>query len=80
MSPTAKGKAVVHYIYKNCYTPTVKADAVDKDKLCVDTATTEQVDWSTKFPVDASSVVTVIWLFEEVVGGVRIPVKLNEKD
>lgn len=44
ISPIVMGKAVVQDIYKYYCTPTVKAEVVDSDRLCVDTAVTEQVD------------------------------------
>lgn len=44
-----------------------------------DTACTVHEDESTMFPDRASSVVTVIWLLGEVVGGDLIPVKLSSK-
>ena len=75
-SPTINGKRVVHYIYKSYGTPNIKDEDVDNDSVCADTAMTEHVDWSTKFPVEAYS---VLRLLDETVGGVRIPVRLKEK-
>ena len=62
---------------KKASTPTVKTSLVLRVIVWAATACTEHEDESTRFPVTASSVVTVIRLLGEVVAGDLIPVKLN---
>ena len=60
MSFTINGCELVHSIAKRLSSPTVNVSPVFSDNVSADTAVTEHVDWSIKFPVDAYSVVIVI--------------------